>query len=98
MTVEEYTSKFYNLATPRDFEWHEDVMIASFRKGLKPQISSRLSAAMFHSLGDAIQVARQVEPQFAPKSSFRTTTPTSLVDQPNGESNGKGVMDWFSSI
>lgn len=39
MFVEEYTEKFYNLATRSEFHWNKDVMISMYRQGLNSQIS-----------------------------------------------------------
>ena len=68
MTVEEYTSNFYHFATHCDLELNEDIMIAVFREGLKPQVSTRLAAVMLYSLNDAIQVATQIEEDFLTRS------------------------------
>lgn len=42
----EYINKFYSLATRSRFPWNEDVMIAIYHQGLKPNISSSL--ALYH--------------------------------------------------
>ena len=45
MSIEEYTAKFYSLATKSELPWNEDVMISMYRQGLNSQISCGLATS-----------------------------------------------------
>lgn len=42
--------KFYNLVTCSEFEWDEDVMVVSYKNGLKPQVSMKIVTVMLNTL------------------------------------------------
>ncbi|CAK7334792.1 unnamed protein product [Dovyalis caffra] len=74
LSVDEYTKKFFSLATRSEFPWNEDVMISMYRKWLNLQISSGLAACRLYTMVDADQVAAQIEEEVTKKTSMKFTT------------------------
>ncbi|CAK7341721.1 unnamed protein product [Dovyalis caffra] len=74
LSVNEYTNKFFSLATRSEFPWNEDVMISMHLQGLNLQISSGLATCGLYTMADAVQVAAQIEEEPKKNTSMRLWT------------------------
>lgn len=50
MSVEEYTTQSYSLATRSKLSWNEDIMISMYRQGLNPHLSCGLATSRLNSM------------------------------------------------
>lgn len=56
MLVEEYTCRFYHMATRAKFKWDDDIMVAMYLCGLQPQIGVGLSYNHVLTLDDVVHI------------------------------------------
>lgn len=59
--VEEYTNRFHHLAACTQAHWDNDLMIALYRHGLRPQIAANLCSTHLSTLPNAIHIAYATE-------------------------------------